>query len=1162
MVAWMKLMKSNNSGRTYFLPVKPLSARESEQLRFIGADLEEERSWEQFEVSLGKAISGEYSQVQFPENFFEWSYWEAAIDQTYEVGIRVSILITPRYFLFLKSKQLEVLKSKGVEIEILVVAGEENSLDSVLQRLEERALSITLLMTKKIDALSIVARFAKSKHRLWFYFPMPGQEGDLYSINQVHDVVDNIHKKIPNFKVQPRPGVDIFEPRAQKNRDFEPVIFPELEVTSVKSAPEISVIIPSYNNKTYLLVVLNHLLKQDLSKDRYEIIVVDDGSNDGTKEHIINLIKEHSSNLNFKYIFFPRESERYMGDHMFRASIARNLGVKCAVGDIYSFLDSDIVTPPNYLSNLLEQHRSDDVIQGRRLELLKHKSHSQTTFRDIDLTKDTYLSDGGYWLDFIKGIEPWGDIENGWKYVCTHSLSVRAEIFREVGWFRKSFIFYGYEDTELGYRLWKSGAKFARNNQNVFHLYHADTRSEYRNSHSKKLILLSNTAPVFYLNSLSGEVYEHLKYLFEPMFKLKIKLLPLLRGLESILIPTGRTFAAIVYFLILSVGHFFEACFQTIGAPVKTLMKRQRRDRVFRSWVTGLRGQSGVELTRLGEYSKPSELVRYYYCEPESPSGWSYLEQIMYAGNENFDGIVFPKEMVKEQGIIDIFEFSKSRMKHIVLEVTVDFLEDKELRFWIESIAKSFTVHLYVSGSSLSLIPEIDRIMAFERTLLILQPQKRFDVVKFISTLDPNLRERIFFEFPLKNHPLDRMMGVDELVIFFTELRERFPGFQIRPVPGLGIGRAKVPVSEAKVEYCEPLSKSECPKVDVSIVVYMESLDDQFIKFIDFIARQDCSKDLYEIICVLESHPVKKIAFPDMHQMNVTWIGMAAYEGSLMTVRGCRSELAFELGADEAKGQVISFLTSDFVVRKNYVSDLVEKHKTYDVVIGQAYEPLREELNLPIETWTVNPLAEINLREPGSERDVNDEGLLLNPWIHIGHQGFSVKRELYHGWGGLRGEYLGTGVAVTEWGYRMWAAGAQFYINSRLFSIFGLRNKKTKGSQAVARGHYRRGLEMFFNETLNEEVFRSYSNELASFPGSQLKYNWLFKSICGSALLPLLKFVVNVPSFFRSSWNWSKNFKFQIVNRTKYAVMKPYYFSKSVWSSRLDPLFKKVLNVR
>ena len=87
----------------------------------------------------------------------------------------------------------------------------------------------------------------------------------------------------------------------------------------------VSIIIPTYNCKEYLLEAINNCLEQTYKK--IEIIVVDDGSTDGTKEIIANTYNQNN------VIYFYKTNGGL--------SSARNSGLEIALGEFVQFLDSD-----------------------------------------------------------------------------------------------------------------------------------------------------------------------------------------------------------------------------------------------------------------------------------------------------------------------------------------------------------------------------------------------------------------------------------------------------------------------------------------------------------------------------------------------------------------------------------------------------------------------------------------------------------------------------------------------------------------------------------------------------------------------------------------------------------------------------------------------------
>jgi glycosyltransferase involved in cell wall biosynthesis len=109
------------------------------------------------------------------------------------------------------------------------------------------------------------------------------------------------------------------------------------------TAPKVSVVIPTYNRRTYITQAVDSVLSQTLRD--LQIIVIDDGSTDGTGELLDRVYGDRILHL----------GQRNAG-----ASAARNAGIQRARGDYLAFIDSDDLWLPHSLERrveLLEQHR-------------------------------------------------------------------------------------------------------------------------------------------------------------------------------------------------------------------------------------------------------------------------------------------------------------------------------------------------------------------------------------------------------------------------------------------------------------------------------------------------------------------------------------------------------------------------------------------------------------------------------------------------------------------------------------------------------------------------------------------------------------------------------------------------------------------------------------
>lgn len=102
-----------------------------------------------------------------------------------------------------------------------------------------------------------------------------------------------------------------------------------------------SIIIPTYNRADKILRAIRSVLFQDYPRDDYELIVVDDGSTDNTKE----ILKVYEKNYNIRVYNMEENKGRLT---------TRNIGMDIATGDWICWLDSDDAYAPTYLKTLKE----------------------------------------------------------------------------------------------------------------------------------------------------------------------------------------------------------------------------------------------------------------------------------------------------------------------------------------------------------------------------------------------------------------------------------------------------------------------------------------------------------------------------------------------------------------------------------------------------------------------------------------------------------------------------------------------------------------------------------------------------------------------------------------------------------------------------------------
>ena len=137
---------------------------------------------------------------------------------------------------------------------------------------------------------------------------------------------------------------------------------------------QLSIIIPAYNAEKYLDECLVSCYRQDMPECDYELIIINDGSDDGTLAKAQEWADKHS---NIKII-----SQENKG-----LSLSRNAGIEASQGDYLMFLDSDDMLVENSLVRILTKCRKDDLDLLRicAADVIDGQSKRRFIFNDTDI---------------------------------------------------------------------------------------------------------------------------------------------------------------------------------------------------------------------------------------------------------------------------------------------------------------------------------------------------------------------------------------------------------------------------------------------------------------------------------------------------------------------------------------------------------------------------------------------------------------------------------------------------------------------------------------------------------------------------------------------------------------------------------------------------------
>ena len=337
-----------------------------------------------------------------------------------------------------------------------------------------------------------------------FFLSESFKDSHNFSVAEAFQIASIIHSLFPLVKFDYPFGHDALDIRNRDHINWN--LVPDSKISNfadekAKSKIVISIVIPFFNRSDFLKKVLAHLADQTLGKDWYEVILVDDGSHHQQVDQLKRII-ENFSELQITSVYIAKASilgRLYIGN---RAGPARNLGASLARGSILLFLDSDILLPANYLEQLITEHETSDITLPKRVYLTEQASDSNT-IQLADLTAENVFEPP--WYAYIKGFyerQNWPQEQNPWKYFITYCLSIRRETFMKAGGFRTNYISFGYEDLDLGNRILQITKRLKLINQNVYHLYHFNSGSEYTLDADRRFFQLALTSRIFFAQNL------------------------------------------------------------------------------------------------------------------------------------------------------------------------------------------------------------------------------------------------------------------------------------------------------------------------------------------------------------------------------------------------------------------------------------------------------------------------------------------------------------------------------------------------------------------------------------------------------------------------------------------------------------------------------------
>jgi glycosyltransferase involved in cell wall biosynthesis len=197
---------------------------------------------------------------------------------------------------------------------------------------------------------------------------------------------------------------------------------------------DLSVIVPTHNRRDYLRPLLASLASQDYQPDRWELVIVDDGSSDGTLQYLGSEAKSYLANI------------RVLSQPQSGVAATRNNGVRAALGRAVLFLDDDMIASPSLVRQHAQAHleHPEAVVVGH-LSVPAAEREPWVAWEDAQLERHFAALKSGERIP-------------GPRDFYTGNCSVSANLFNKAKGFDTDLP--RAEDVELGYRLAAAGAHF------------------------------------------------------------------------------------------------------------------------------------------------------------------------------------------------------------------------------------------------------------------------------------------------------------------------------------------------------------------------------------------------------------------------------------------------------------------------------------------------------------------------------------------------------------------------------------------------------------------------------------------------------------------------------------------------------------------------------
>lgn len=247
----------------------------------------------------------------------------------------------------------------------------------------------------------------------------------------------------------------------------------------------ISIIIPVYNQPLPLNVTLEMFTLQTVPLDSFEVIIIDDGSD----EPISNFINLAHYDYHIKIVRQKNKGR----------AAARNVGIGLSQGNILLFCDADRFPNPNFIKDHVYTVKNNFKTISVGCPLEYYSKINKIDKENMDWIYINRFSRTSYYYNNIQNLFSEKGQTNSaicWLAFLVGNLCLHKTAIIEVGGFDETFTQWGFEHFELGLRLYQCNYKTILRRENCnYHIPHKRGEGFYQKMIQESFKIFQNLHP-------------------------------------------------------------------------------------------------------------------------------------------------------------------------------------------------------------------------------------------------------------------------------------------------------------------------------------------------------------------------------------------------------------------------------------------------------------------------------------------------------------------------------------------------------------------------------------------------------------------------------------------------------------------------------------------